>query len=289
MKKDEKFFELVNLKTWAKLREEYLSRKWTYGTYGKWVFRGMGDASWSLQTSLERHLGAGGLKAARYIEFRITREFMRQAHHYLPSVPVRREVLEWLALMQHHGAPTRLQDWTFPFAVALHFALSNPTASAAAIWAVDLKSVQDNVCKLLPPDLGREWKDPNLRKDPGVLSEVLRLQPSLVIGVTPFRLNERVSIQQGTFLMPGNVSLSFNENFRKMGSVAEPRMHVVKLKFHRTRALVEHAIRYLRTFNITESSLFPVLYGYARHLRSRVLGPDFRAFPRETDLFTWAL
>lgn len=54
-------------------------------------------------------------------EVSIAREFIRRAHHYLPDVPRTENWVEWLALMQHHGAPTRFLDWTYSLHVAAHF------------------------------------------------------------------------------------------------------------------------------------------------------------------------
>jgi hypothetical protein len=59
-------------------------------------------------------------KAPR-IESGLLRRFKRQAHHYISNPPEENDPLEWLALMQHYGAPTRLLDWTYSFFVALYF------------------------------------------------------------------------------------------------------------------------------------------------------------------------
>lgn len=282
------FYDLVDLKTWGEFRKEYLRRNWRFA---RWAFRGQGDASWPLQTGLERLLGASRLSNARGVEYRLVREFMRRTHHYLRSEPERQDMIEWLALMQHHGAPTRFQDWTYSFDVALHFSLNSPTADKGAIWVIDLDWVRDKVISLLPLDLGREWAQPENRKNPTVISNVLAEQCAFVVAVTPFRLNERLSIQQGTFLLPGNLSVPFEHNVGAMGSIDETRQHIVKLQFSRAPKFkfVEEAIAYLRTVNITEATLFPGLDGFARSLHAFGLILDFDVFSSDEDAFKWAL
>ena len=74
----------------------------------------------ALTTGLERAclLADGSLTRAPEHEKGIIREFRRRAHHYLPDATLLGDSLELLALMQHHGAPTRLLDWTYSLYVA---------------------------------------------------------------------------------------------------------------------------------------------------------------------------
>ena len=46
-------------------------------------------------------------------EERIARIFQRKAHLFLTHIPERSDTFQWLALMQHHGAPTRSLDFTW--------------------------------------------------------------------------------------------------------------------------------------------------------------------------------
>lgn len=48
--------------------------------------------------------------------------------------------VEWLALMQHYGAPTRLIDFTSSIFVALHFALDGSYDKDSVIWAINASS-----------------------------------------------------------------------------------------------------------------------------------------------------
>lgn len=103
-----------------------------------WLYRGQRSASWPIQTSLERYCdrqGVSGPERPR-IEAELFREFRRTYHHYADHVPDPSSVLEWMSLMQHHGAPTRLLDFTYSIFVACYFALEAADGDAA-VWACD--------------------------------------------------------------------------------------------------------------------------------------------------------
>lgn len=80
-----------------------------------WIFRGQSDASWPVLSSISRHFENFNLnkKAWPHLEERLLRIFKRKAHHYLDYIPKDHEAFEWLSIIQHHGTPTRLVDFTF--------------------------------------------------------------------------------------------------------------------------------------------------------------------------------
>src|SRR5688572_21689481 len=103
----------IRLNTWAQLSE--------YHTRG-WIYRGMGDASHDLKSSLERRMDQGGVPptARREFEERGFREFRRGYHQYAARLPDVGWTLEWMSIMQHYGAPTRLLDFTYSIYVAAY-------------------------------------------------------------------------------------------------------------------------------------------------------------------------
>lgn len=171
----------------------------------KWAFRGLSDADYVLRASIEGVAIRPGV-AEDYVE----REFRRRAHHYLTDLPDDLDDLEWLALMQHHGAPTRLVDWTKSAFVAAFFAAESAnSAKPFAIWAIDQKSVNAEAVAML----GLPESDNNLSSR-GNFGRIYRdAQPDmllLVAPVQPYRMNERLTIQQGLFLCANHPLLTFH-------------------------------------------------------------------------------
>ncbi|HEU0053097.1 MAG TPA: FRG domain-containing protein, partial [Longimicrobium sp.] len=123
------------IESWEELKQIFDS-----GILRSWAFRGQPNAAWGLETSLARYFRKTGVTdpgIRMKQEERILRIFRRKAHLQLQHIPDERDAFEWLALMQHHGAPTRLLDFTWSPYVAAFYALATPTeAEEAAIWAV---------------------------------------------------------------------------------------------------------------------------------------------------------
>src|ERR1700692_3020410 len=85
-----------------------------------WIFRGHSSANWLLKSTLERRTPEG--ESGFFNEFNIIREFQGRAHNSLGAHQIPSQPGEWLSLMQHFGAPTRLVDFTRSPFVAAYFA-----------------------------------------------------------------------------------------------------------------------------------------------------------------------
>jgi hypothetical protein len=102
------------------------------------VYRGQRNYAWALKTRLARdfqRLPANINKLA--LENSVIGFFMDQATGLLPSVPDEHDLLGWLSLMQHYGAPTRLLDWSVSPFVAAYFAYEQASDTDAALYALD--------------------------------------------------------------------------------------------------------------------------------------------------------
>src|SRR4029453_16429698 len=84
----------------------------------RWVFRGHNGPRPGLRTTLELECGRHNLELheAPEVEKKLLREFGRRVHLYLKDssrIPDTGDTLEWISLMRHYGAPTRMLDWTY--------------------------------------------------------------------------------------------------------------------------------------------------------------------------------
>jgi hypothetical protein len=261
--------------SWDELYDEHL--KLGKAVNKKWLFRGQPDSERGLETSLERaiRLFQHPSTSTATLEKGLIRRFIRQTHHYTTDLPDQDCKLEWLALMQHYGAPTRLQDWTYSFFVATYFAIDKADGKSA-IWALDRTVIDQAIRHLLPPRTCKECID-----DAGFIDtrqcfeEVFDRTPpiALVSPVNPFRLNERLVIQQGIFLCPGDVSRSFEEN---LATVLPRPPHDALLQFivEDSADLRKEILRHLQRMNMNSATLFPGLDGFAKSLNTLVAFPD---------------
>jgi FRG domain len=100
----------IELESWADFVREF-----ALNSSPNWIFRGHADFDWSLVTSLQRAFAQAGLDDAAQraaAENSTIGFFQERARLHIDHAPDEQDLLGWLAVMQHYGAPTRLQDWT---------------------------------------------------------------------------------------------------------------------------------------------------------------------------------
>lgn len=246
-----------------------------------WIFRGQRAATWKLRTSLERCCEREdvALSDLPRLENELLRDFQRAYHHYSPHVPAPTAILEWLSLMQHHGAPTRMLDFTYSAYVAAYFAIETAVEDSA-IWAVNAPwALQASVEEFVASGKGVEAK--KLQAPTTEVHERASLAlffsgnpVRIVTPLSPFRLNERLRTQKGTFLVPGDPSSGFMANLTSTGG-SESAENVVKIVI--PIALRREMLAGLDRMNISRRSLFPGIDGYAQSLG--IYHPSFRPDP----------
>ena len=235
----------------------------------EWIFRGQRVASWPLETTLERMIRRqnGNLKEhALKVEKCLLREFVRRFHHYSAYSPREDDEIEWLALMQHHGAPTRFLDWTMSIYVATYFALEGAEEDCA-VWAIDQKWLHnrcaENGLKLMEPEhpTAKSALKKITEEKYRNFDELFGATKAAIAPANPFRLNERLTIQKGLFLCAGDVSITFMDNL----SAFDPNDDCLK-KLIIPKKLHAEFIETLSYMNVDRATLFPGLDGFAASL-----------------------
>ncbi|HUJ87217.1 MAG TPA: FRG domain-containing protein [Burkholderiales bacterium] len=221
-------------------------------------FRGQSDASWKLEPSLMRSLRHFelSLKEALQLEEQALGIFRCKAHLFLSPTLLAKIYTKpcWWAVMQHHGAPTRMLDWTIsPYVAAYFAALHDGNKAPGAVWAFCSKNLHRSF-------VTRHGQPPEF-DDPAAVSwyegRLQELRDQQVVLPLEFKYvtSERIAAQQGRFTMGFDVLRNHNECIQAQVGDDHVRKIVIP---HEKKA--EFLLR-LRDMNITGAALFPGIDG----------------------------
>jgi len=223
-----------------------------------YVYRGVADANWHLETSLRR---LGNHCAA--VEGPLLRNFTKYAE--LGSIPPGNLWVK-LAVAQHHGLPTRVLDWTVAPKVAVHFATFEQEHydKDGAVWRINVGAAR----KLLPPSLRRV-----LRKEYAYLFSVEMLDSikdldafdrlggrrPFVLFFEPPSLDGRIINQWAIMSVMSSPMLVLDEFLRAHTELYDRIIIPADLKWEIRDKLDQD--------NVTERMLFPGLDGLSKWLK----------------------
>jgi FRG domain-containing protein len=240
------------------------------GHEGQWVYRGQ-PKDWPLQSSLEKYIRAwdGDIAFSPMIERQMIREFRRR-YPDPADAAIHEDTLYCLAMMQHHGAPTRLMDWTYSPFVAAKFAAGEGTRDAA-IWCLNAKwcGEKAEADPVVGNDLKRRAEDA-FRNDLTFRKIYLDARRPFVWLENPLRLNQRLVLQRGVFLCPGDITVGFQQNIEAMDGW-ELQQNLVKLVLKLDRKGSAEFADHLKQMNMTSALLFPGFDGFAFSFRELIL------------------
>jgi hypothetical protein len=168
----------------------------------------------------------------------------------------------------------------------------------SAIWAVNINRLIDQLSKNTDYDLKKEERtfEGIIERNNDWAGTVItkRKNENVVFVVEPFQQHERIAIQQGLFLFPGNIEMPFEYNlcsvfefdFKDLitKSVLSTKFSATdKLDFSNSSiikivipsTLHSKVLSELYNMNVTAATLFPGLDGFARSLSFRFSQLDY--------------
>lgn len=277
-------FERVLLRSWKEFLDWYMEFSSAPSFHERrWVFRGEKRSYEHIAPTLERKARDSGIPfdQLQELESRMLNEFKRRLHHYVKDTPHSGDYAEWLSMMRHFEAPTRLLDWSYSPFVAAYFAIEHAYNEPCVVWAVastpytspelikkyDKRKLFDKFDAFETRFVPEESKKPLaalLHHFKGSPTPGLQL-------VNPFRLSERATIQKSVHLVPTDISLSFEENILANDKQFDG---LTKLCIKVDPDIRKDFIFHLYRMNIDRSTLFPGLQGFAESLQTRMVIPE---------------
>lgn len=190
------------------------------------VYRGHADSSWQLHSSLYRmteeyHGTNGTMLYMGMYENEMIKEFKYKYQTYDSKfTPKDTEIIEWLAIMQHYGAPTRMIDFSYSPFVALYMALTEKTNKDSTLWCLNRYASQFPIGEDVYYGSGKVKFSDDSDKVKFIYDSaneiILKKTKPLpcVYLVKPKYTTERLIKQHGLFAIPGVEYLDLIDNLK---------------------------------------------------------------------------
>lgn len=283
------------------------------------VFRGQADEKQELKTKFERFLEYNSVSLntddARTIgkiiniEKNSVKEFQRSVNLHEKSYqtdPIKEKdnYIEWFSFMGHHGGKTRLLDVTKKFFIGLYFAVKDLSDKDAALWCFDKTSLLFDKAKNGNNNSefsGETFDDSESSYINRLIRNGLNDTQGLIF-YEPFFRNEKMNIQESSFILPLNVNRSFESNLifelfngkenksfltRLEYLTGEKTYYGLKssdfatqitdskvLKIVIDKSIKKEILNFLDSFNINEKNLFPDIKGAAYYASVAALNAE---------------
>jgi hypothetical protein len=235
-----------------------------------YAFRGQPDSSYPLKPSLLRYLNRLNVSETEALELEkdAWMRFVAQSHiHLSPNLYSTLEgtMMTWWPVMQHHGAPTRLLDWTDSIYVAAYFAVAQNPDKDGTIWVLHTNALETQMKRLYGP-----LKEP--LSDVDFASTFLSSNSALrIVFVRRNTQTDRMIAQQGLFTVCTNIKGDHGEIVADALPPSSPKGGAWFSKMIIPAKLKVEVLRKLRAMNIAAHSLFPGIDGIGRGIAEMLI------------------
>lgn len=225
-----------------------------------WLFRG--EACWNdtRQSSLGRRIAVRQPSPEKYAanEADLINLFRSGAlPHLQPShMTLTTGVFGWLVLMQHHGAPTRLLDWSWSVWVAAYHAVCGCKGEDGYVWAFDTSVLSE---RSTPEQRAAGRRLMKAEEFPEWIAATLEA-PRFVLSCGTVECTDRMVAQQGTFTMCNPPWIDHTEELAQ--SLPTESLHLLPVPASLKPALMQT----LAEMNLSAASLYPGMDGIGRRV-----------------------
>ncbi len=232
----------------------------------EWIFRGQSNSNWELRTTLER---SNIIENFPEFEDELLNEFKKGAKFYLKEESEPETTLEYLSMLQHYGAPSRLLDFSKSPYVAAYFAFEQATENTeeVAIWVVNKISLYQRSIYYFENKISHLGRRKNYTFDDitfeQVFEESKKGEFNCLFPTEPNNQNQRHHLQQSIFLAQGN---PYQPLVEQLEFIDSDNLNETFMKVTLPTTEKKCALREMQKMNINRATLFPGLDGYAKSL-----------------------
>lgn len=255
----------------------------SYGTGH--AFRGQMDSTWDIKNGIERlfpeEMPLPELDVLKDYEKLMLKKFKSNAHLYesFGLLPEKESTLGWLALMQHHGTPTRLIDLTtMPF-MALYFSIdgvnsySKKFSSIYCISHREINNISSSELAIKTSIRVEDVKGSLSNGDDFYEKHIKSHIHNLVWCLEPARLNLRIRQQGGTFIVHDDMRMRFEQAI-----ISNPIYRDITIdKIIFPHKIVPDIFILLTKMGITNKQIYPGLDGLSKDIKQEMIHYIFRA------------
>jgi hypothetical protein len=233
-----------------------------------YIYRGHSSQKWYLKSTLERVLDKNFAQDADRFEKYAIKEFESRYHLYDDSNIRPETKLQWLSLLQHYGAPTRLLDFSISPYIALYFALEFVDPSSKddmVVYAIDYRELLSKSIEFIKTQdkaFTYSYSEALANQESIFRDNIDRFNYNILWIAEPKIANYRLDKQDGCFLISCNNNKSIEDLLNlPLYSTVNVSKIIIPL------VIYKNALELLNRVGLTSKNLYGDLTGLAKSIK----------------------